>query len=265
MNDYMMKRSRTSAQLDVRATHRPSVLRRLKQKLGKVIIPNLPVTRRVFGILRREVNCGWVRLNNLANPIYIGRRRRLRKCKGMSVNIGCGPFGKDGWVNVDLMGLPNVSLRYDCRRELPFADLSAKRIRCEHFLEHLDFHEEAPRLLEDCFRVLEEGGSIRIVVPDVAAYMRAYCNGENGDWLALGWDLDSLPSDLATRMDVINHVFHQGGEHLFGYDFETLAVCLRAAGFRTVVLSSFGSAADAELRDDLPNHRPYSLYVDAVK
>jgi predicted SAM-dependent methyltransferase len=264
-NDFMVKHFRPSAKPEIQARNSPSALRRLKQGLGRLLIPKLPVTRRLFETVRRELNCAWVRLNNVVNPLYVHRRKRLRMGTGISVNIGCGPCGRDGWVNLDLMKMPKVSLRYDCRRGLPLANLSVKRIRCEHFLEHLDFHAEAPRLLSDCFRVLEEGGTLRIVVPDVASYMRAYCSGERRDWLALGSDPDNLPGDLVTRIGVINHVFHQGGEHLYGYDFETLATCLRSAGFSGVELSSFGNAIDPELRDDALNHRPYSLYVDAVK
>jgi predicted SAM-dependent methyltransferase len=216
-------------------------------------------------MVRGEMNRLWVRLNTSVNPLYLHRTRNFRKCRELSVNIGCGPFGRRGWVNLDVMKMPMGSLRFDCRRSLLFSDSSVKRIRCEHFLEHLDRHEEVPRLLKDCFRVLQQGGILRIVVPDAVSYIRAYCTGDKEAWLALGWNLDDLPPDLMTRMDIINHVFHQGGEHLYAYDFETLESCLMSAGFTNVLRSNFGRSQDPELRDDLPNHRPYSLYIEAVK
>ena len=84
-------------------------------------------------------------------------------------------------------------------------------------------------------------------------------------WRKLGWNVDRLPDDIYTPMHVINHIFHQGGEHLFAYDFETLKWALNRAGFPTVLRQSFGTSIDSELAIDRENHRPYSLYVDAVK
>ena len=66
-------------------------------------------------------------------------------------------------------------------------------------------------------------------------------------------------------MHVINHVFHQGGEHLFAYDFETLAWALQQAGFSTVNQMSYRTSRDPKLAIDQDNHAPYSLYVEAVK
>lgn len=64
---------------------------------------------------------------------------------------------------------------------------------------------------------------------------------------------------------MINHIFHQSGEHLFAYDFETLSWALRHAGFREIVKQSFRQSCDPELAIDQENHAPYSLYVEARK
>jgi hypothetical protein len=66
-------------------------------------------------------------------------------------------------------------------------------------------------------------------------------------------------------MNILNHVFHQGGEHQFGWDWETMELCLKKAGFTEVIRQSFGVSVDPELAIDQENHRPYSLYVDARK
>jgi hypothetical protein len=64
---------------------------------------------------------------------------------------------------------------------------------------------------------------------------------------------------------MVNHIFHQKGEHHFAYDFETLAWVLKQAGFEKVRKCSYRNSPDPELRIDQPNHQPYSLYVEAER
>ena len=68
----------------------------------------------------------------------------------------------------------------------------------------------------------------------------------------------------ALAMDIVNYVFHQWGEHKWGYDFDTLQHRLRQAGFAHVERMSFGHSLDPRLACDRDTHAPYSLYVDAV-
>jgi hypothetical protein len=74
-----------------------------------------------------------------------------------------------------------------------------------------------------------------------------------------------FPDDLPTRMDVVNHIFHQWHEHRWGYDLETLAHRLTRAGFGQVERMSYQCSIDPLLAQDREQHAPYSLYVDAVK
>jgi predicted SAM-dependent methyltransferase len=113
--------------------------------------------------------------------------------------------------------------------------------------------------------VLKPGGVARIVVPDLELYIAAYMSRDPAKWAALGWDMQALPHDIYTPMHVLNHTFHQEGEHLFGYDFETLEFVLRRAGFSQVHRAAFGQSLDPQLAIDQHNHAIYSLYVDAVK
>ena len=66
-------------------------------------------------------------------------------------------------------------------------------------------------------------------------------------------------------MHGLNHQFHQEGEHLFGYDFETLSFALKKAGFSSVKRQAFKVSVDPDLAIDLPIHESYSLYVEAIK
>ena len=86
-----------------------------KQRLGAWLVPRLPVNPWVFRTFRVELNAVTVRLLNRILPGRIARQRALRQRTGVLVNVGCGPFGQEGWVNLDLFPAPGVTMRVDCR------------------------------------------------------------------------------------------------------------------------------------------------------
>lgn len=186
------------------------------------------------------------------------------------VNIGPGPYGKSGWVNVDIFKAEGIDCVYDCRKHLPFPDNAVRALFCEHVFEHIDYTEEAPHFLAECYRVLQPGGVVRIIVPDAETYLRAYC--ESG-WERIA-EVRQLGEDrydphhgghYRTKMELINVLFRQGFEHKFLYDYETLSLLLEDAGFSQVNRRSFGESALDELKIDKSERASESLYVEAVK
>jgi predicted SAM-dependent methyltransferase len=197
-----------------------------------------------------------------------GMSRRYADQRNLRVNIGSGDKGKPDWVNVDAFPAPGVNCVYDCRVKLPFADKSVSMIFCEHFFEHLDPKGEAPRFLRECRRVLDPAGVIRIIVPDAELYLRAYCEP--------GWDtmtqlrtLDAQHNDpylktrYETKMQLVNAVFRQSYEHRYAYDYETLALAVREAGFSDVRRQRYAESRVAELALDQLARSYESLYVEA--
>jgi predicted SAM-dependent methyltransferase len=236
----------------------------IKQRIGQWLIPKLPINRELFTELRFEANSWACNLANRFSPTYHREVRRLRGQKGLSLNIGSGGRGIAGWVNTDAVRHPgDQSFPCDVRRTLPFADCSVARILAEHVIEHLNFKLEVSRVLNEFFRVLEPGGMVRIIVPDGRRFVEAYLSNDSAHWGPLG--LVALPLDMPTPMAMLNHVFHQGGEHHFAYDFETLEWALRQAGFTNIHQSSFGVSSDPLLAIDRSEHAPYSLYAEAMK
>lgn len=236
----------------------------LKQRVGRFLFARLPVTRLLFDILRDEVNSAVVRAQNAVLPWRRRRLARLRAGRDLLVNVACGDHVLGSFVNLDLHPAAPGVLAWDSRRTLPLADGSARGIRVEHFVEHLETREELPAFLRDCHRGLRCGGVLRVIVPDAERYLHAYCRPDLLGFRELEVP-DPFPLDLPTRMDVINHVFHQWHEHRWGYDFETLAHRLHQAGFTEVERSAYRQSREAALADDRDVHAPYSLYVDAVK
>jgi predicted SAM-dependent methyltransferase len=235
-----------------------------KQQFGQWLFARLPITRFLFDQLRFEAN-GWlVAAQNCFLPSRRRVLRQIRMGRDLLVNTACGAQVLEGFVNLDVMATAPGVLRWDCRRRFPLADGSAAGIRAEQFVEHLETREELPAFLRDALRTLRPGGVLRVIVPDAERYLQAYCAGTLHGFRELAVP-EPFPADLPTRMDIINHVFHQWSEHRWGYDYETLEHRLRAAGFDRVERMSFGRSILPALAQDRDVHAPYSLYVDAVK
>ena len=236
----------------------------LKQRIGAWVFAHLPVTRFLFDQLRIELNALWVRLLARVSPVQRARLRRIRDRGGLRVNVACGPHVEPGFINVDLLAATPDVLRWDCRRTLPMRDRSAAGIRAEHFLEHLDVREEVPAFLADCWRVLQPGGILRIIVPDARRYIEAYLQPDLSGFVALDCPIP-FPDNVPTRMDIVSHVFHQFHEHRWGYDFDNLRHRLQAAGFVGIEQMAYRKSHDPALACDRPVHAPYSLYVEGFK
>ncbi|AOS45748.1 hypothetical protein Verru16b_02835 [Lacunisphaera limnophila] len=89
------------------------------------------------------------------------------------LNIGCGHRALPGWTNVDFVSVPGLVQAHDLREPLPFAAGSFALVYHSHVLEHLD-RDGARRLLQECHRVLQPGGLLRVVVPDLEQKARLY-------------------------------------------------------------------------------------------
>lgn len=238
----------------------------LKQRLGGWLIPRLPLSRHLFDKLRLELNARRVSWRCRWHPSHRRTLRRLRGQSDLLVNLGCGPFGMpEGWINLDLFAYENVTLAYDCRRDLPLADGSCRGIHAEHYLEHLEHLEERHTFVRECYRCLAPGGILRLIVPDAARYVRAY--------LEEGWEpLNRLAPEgmryeqlFPAKMDVLNEVFLQAGEHYGGYDADSMATLLRDCGFEQVALRQYRQGDFPGGCIDRPDHERYSLYMEGCR
>lgn len=150
------------------------------------------------------------------------------------INLGCGPIGRDDWINFDWgilafihsfpfieklfykMGFipagyktkwPKNLKLYDCRRKLPFVFDSIDFIYASHFLEHLKKFE-AERVLKECFRVLKKGGVLRIIVPDLKKILSRYIEKDSKFFLdSVGPEERQKLGGLAIA-DLLNMMFY---------------------------------------------------------
>jgi len=81
----------------------------------------------------------------------------------MKLNIGCGKFPLNGWINLDMKEHDKVDIIHDLNKlPLPFDDNSFDEILASHVLEHI---YDYPNLIFELYRILKSDGLLMIKVP----------------------------------------------------------------------------------------------------
>ena len=201
----------------------------------------------------------------------------------VKVNLGCGLAVATGWVNIDgslnalVSTLPHFLHRlayrltganryygeveycrllrdhffihHDLAYGIPLADGVADFVYSSHFLEHL-FRRDGEKLLIECFRVLKPGGTVRVVVPDLAYAISLYDAGDKEKMLSDNFFVEDDDSYYA--------------RHKYMYDFQMLSDSLTRAGFHDVRRCCFRTGNTPDL-DRLDNRPDESLFVEATR
>lgn len=122
----------------------------------------------------------------------------------MRVNLGCGRFKINGFVNVDIVRNEHVkpdvmmdSVTYLRQQESD----SVEFIYAGHFIEHLE-RVQALDLLKEAKRVLRPGGKMQIVVPDVEKALKMMKEGK----LNINFQ-DVVLGDRSNRFEYHQQVF----------------------------------------------------------
>jgi len=192
------------------------------------------------------------------------RLLKLRNRHGkIWLNVGGGNFFMDDFVNVDsnvlcllapfypaikpvlkaparewldtykARRLPHNFVFANCRFSLKFPANSVDHILISHFLEHLHY-EDAVSVLANYFSILRPGGTLHIIVPDLAQTARIYLDAF-GDPAATEAFVDWLGfrkrrmTRLLVRMLQVTGWFEIG--HCYVYDVPLLSKLARNAGF----------------------------------
>jgi SAM-dependent methyltransferase len=175
------------------------------------------------------------------------------------LNLGCGAVTPANWTNVDYalgarlarwpLARAFFRVRWDRRivihdltQRFPWADRSAQAIYSSHTLEHFE-REQGARFLAECRRVLSDNGVIRIVVPDLAVYVRRYGLGELGAEHFLE-ELEVLCGSGVSGLKRMLSPF-VSYPHKCMYDAQALLRALHTAGFEAQLRAPFDSAIAA--------------------
>lgn len=172
-------------------------------------------------------------LLDLRRWVVRGRQGRELAAPFDRLHLGCGDRRVDGWLNVDLSGSEHdVDL---AGGHLPWRDGTFEAVVGQHVIEHLELRSELVPLLAELHRVLRPGGELWLSTPDLARVCQGYVGDGGAAMLAdrmRRWTSFSL--DEAPTPHLINHLFHQDGEHRNLFDLELLDWALARAGFGRV-------------------------------
>src|SRR5262249_45877208 len=118
-------------------------------------------------------------------------------------------------------------MRLDIRNGLPMPDNSTEFVYCRDVLEHF-YPNELEFILKECYRVLQEGGGMRIVVPNLRNAIEAYLRGK-AEWF------DTWPRSYQSLGGRFSNFVLCDGQHRNAFDFGFFEENLRAVGFGKVI------------------------------
>ena len=95
----------------------------------------------------------------------------------IKINVGCGPFRAEGWINTDLVETDTIKPDVIDSDLSSFDDEYADQIYLGHILEHIVW-EEVPQFIDEVYRVLKPGGVLCIVGPDIWRALIQWKKGE---------------------------------------------------------------------------------------
>lgn len=172
------------------------------------------------------------------------------------INLGCGPMSSAAFINCDRRMSPGLDLCCDVTRGLPFADGSIAAIVAVHVLQDLEWAALLPALAE-CRRVLQPGGWLRVLVPDLDRAIEACRRDDPAYFHVPDRDARSIGAKLVTQA-----IWYGSVRTPMTWDF--IAEWLERAGFVRVRRLAFGvSDCPDPWLTSLDNRERESLCVEA--
>ena len=171
--------------------------------------------------------------------------KRLQENGNLILELGAGDTQRGaGFITLD--NTLTCDIRHDLRKPLPFPDNSFLDIYCSHVLEHF-YYPELMQLLREVYRILKEGGKLRVCVPDASIYINAYSRPETFD---ADFFCRYKPAyHYFSKIDHINYIAYMDGHHKMMFDEENLPAVLSSVGFVNVRKRPFDPEVDSEKRD----------------
>ena len=192
------------------------------------------------------------------------------------VQYGCGLCAPPAWRNFDtsptlrLQKLPVVGRRIrnagneqfpknveygDIVRGLPVPAGSCRAVYCSHVLEHLAL-DDFRIALKNTRDYLQEDSIFRFVLPDLEKLAQEYLSSDDPNAALLFMEQAHLGRKARAKgMNGFMRQWLGNSAHLWMWDFKSMSLELKQAGFRQVRRAEFGDSQDSRFSEVEELHR----------
>jgi predicted SAM-dependent methyltransferase len=170
------------------------------------------------------------------------------------LHLGCGVHLLDGWLNSDFFPRANNVVHIDATGVYPFPDGTFDYAYSEHMIEHVPY-PAGHSMLKESWRVLKDGGKMRISTPNLAFLIALY-ESERSELQEEYIRKSSKDCRAALPCDtfVINN-FVRAWMHQFIYDEKVLRFSMEQAGFVEIAKAALNESEAPALQNLENEHR----------
>lgn len=175
------------------------------------------------------------------------------------IHFGCGFCAPKSWRNFDASltarfeRIPIIGKLYTKNKSrfpenveygnivkgLPIQRSTATLVYCSHILEHLS-REDFRKALKNVYSLLKEEGIFRFVLPDLEYLAREYINDFQPDAALKFMKNTRLGQEKRLGLKGIIFAWLGNNQHLWMWDYRSIAQELKSAGFRDIRRAQLG-------------------------
>ena len=159
-----------------------------------------------------------------------------------NLHLGCGTIDKRGFINIDAFPYPHIHYVQPIDKLSNFATGSINLIYACHCLEHFRY-SQTESVLREWYRVLKDGGVLRLSVPDFDRLVKIYQTHKNDPDII-------LPQLMGGQNNKYNY-------HFTSFNIVNLTSYLKRVGFSCIQEWQPGS-------DELTTFDDFSTYRKEV-
>ena len=171
-----------------------------------------------------------------------------------------------GWVNIDIIDLKTFAnqqaynfIQHDITKGIPYEDNKVSFVVTNHLIEHIT-RDEGKKFLQECYRVLEKDGMLRISTPNALKISSEYVAGAIRDYKYMNVGVEIAHDDAEAYYNLLL------AGHKTIYDAKSLCSILEEVGFKNVKPTTpFAYRSDKLKRETLTTHPSVSLVIEAKK
>ena len=184
----------------------------------------------------------------------------------VQLHLGCWNRFLPNFIHIDVADFPHIDYKQDIKHLPQFNDNTVSLIYCSHALEYFD-RGEALYALREWYRVLTDGGTLRLAVPDFEAIVKVYQKYGSLEHRGI---LGPLYGRMEVKVGDKTKIFY----HKTVYDFKALKKLLELVGFKHVRRYNWKTTIHKDYDDFSRSYIPHlnfghgiliSLNVEATK